>query len=528
MESLWFRSIALYGCYAPLVLTGVFGVYIVGNLAIISSKALWRRKLYNKFPSIRSLGPFPYFKAFTRDGGLEKLLDACRDPEHPTQFLPAVYAGVHITGAHIVLVQDPEFFKLAYSDDKRFPKFSGIFDSYISTFGKGSIFIWNDYHDWQRKRKAAVPAFNFEALKIAHEVLADLGQDFVSGICSELHGSQEPVRRTNADFSGLTLRAIIRACFRYGFDVNKMHRLYLESTSDLHGLLFLQQMIGSLGKWIPLPAFQTTQSKIKEMRQMVVEYARRPRQKQENEQSVDLFECLSRSKTLSQTDVIVECVQFLYVGADTTSNLMSYIFHYLGQPRFAHQLRKLEEEIDRVVGDRAPKNDDLHKMDYCRAVMKETLRMHPPIPYTLRQTTRDEKFGDQEIPKGTFLLLASRNVHRDSRYWGHDADEWKPERWIKEGEGSDKAMPSDFYHFLPFGAGVRSCVGAKFAMIETMMIVAMTIQKLRPYVSEKQAKDVFHAVEGLSTGPVNFAVTFTKRRDVTTKGAVRRTVSCNE
>jgi hypothetical protein len=60
------------------------------------------------------------------------------------------------------------------------------------------------------------------------------------------------------------------------------------------------------------------------------------------------------------------------------------------------------------------------------------------------------------------------------------------------------------------------------------MIVAMTIQKLRPYVSEKQAKNVFHAVEGLSTGPVNFAVTFTKRRDVTTKGAVRRTVSCNE
>lgn len=112
-------------------------------------------------------------------------------------------------------------------------------------------------------------------------------------------------------------------------------------------------------------------------------------------------------------------------------------------------------------------------------VLNETLRLYPPATLMIRKTYKELKLGRFMIPKGAALSFPILAVHHNEKFWGPDANMFKPERFA---EGASKAAvhPNAFF---PFSLGPRACVGQNFAMLEAKSVIAMILQRLSFSVS---------------------------------------------
>lgn len=129
---------------------------------------------------------------------------------------------------------------------------------------------------------------------------------------------------------------------------------------------------------------------------------------------------------------------------------------------------------------------------YLEAVFKETLRLFPPVPLTIREAERDIQLGGYTIPAGTHLAVSMYGLHHSPKYW-LDPEAFLPERFLPGGEGVDSAA------YMPFGEGPRGCIGQRYAWQEAMVALIMLYQR---FVFEVEAGQVPLAVRmSLSLGP---------------------------
>lgn len=177
---------------------------------------------------------------------------------------------------------------------------------------------------------------------------------------------------------------------------------------------------------------------------------------------------------------------FLFAGHDTTSILMQWVFYELS--RSPKQRRALFEELDKLFGTDvnpaavsakllAPGGAELlGQMTYATAVIKETLRVHPPAA-SVRMTAPGTDFrltlpgGKTICPDGCVMYLNSFIIHHDVNVWGETADDFVPERWL----GDTSWMPPGSWR--PFERGPRSCIGLELANIEAKVILAQVARQ---------------------------------------------------
>ena len=125
------------------------------------------------------------------------------------------------------------------------------------------------------------------------------------------------------------------------------------------------------------------------------------------------------------------------------------------------------------MADRTPTPDDLPRLPYTLAVVKETLRLYPPLWMTGRRAVRRCRIGKHTIPAGSLLLTSQWAVQRLPEFFPAPA-EFRPERW----EGAEMAALPRFA-FFPFGGGPRVCIGQGFAMMETTLLLAAIARRFR-------------------------------------------------
>lgn len=117
-----------------------------------------------------------------------------------------------------------------------------------------------------------------------------------------------------------------------------------------------------------------------------------------------------------------------------------------------------------------PAADAVNQLPLLNNVFKETLRLTPTVPNTMRYTAKDIELGGYHIPKNTGVLLPIIvNLH-DPEIWGDDVEQFKPERW-------DSAPASNVspYEFAPFIAGARQCIGHRFAQLEFKIVLGLLL-----------------------------------------------------
>lgn len=175
---------------------------------------------------------------------------------------------------------------------------------------------------------------------------------------------------------------------------------------------------------------------------------------------------------LSDEEIIWNLNTFLIAGHETSSGLLSFALYYLlDNPRV---LEKARAEVDSVVGDRGKLNArSLQNLPYIEAILKETLRLQPPAAaFMVRPLEEGQVLGGKYLLKSTeTITILLHKVHRDPSVWGHDADEFKPERMTH-----DKFKNLPLNSWKPFGNGMRSCIGREFAMQETKLVRIWTLK----------------------------------------------------
>jgi cytochrome P450 len=171
---------------------------------------------------------------------------------------------------------------------------------------------------------------------------------------------------------------------------------------------------------------------------------------------------------LSDLEVHEQALIFLLAGHETTATSLTFTLHLLGHHPDVQ--KRLHDEIDEVLGGRAPTLEDVRALEYTTMVIKEAMRLYPAAPSVARVPVRDDLFEGYRIPAGAAVLANQWVTQRHPKHW--DAPErFNPERFTPERE---KARHR--YAYFPFGGGPRACIGQYFSMLEAVVIVAMLMQ----------------------------------------------------
>ncbi|XP_022885428.1 cytochrome P450 71A6-like [Olea europaea var. sylvestris] len=147
-------------------------------------------------------------------------------------------------------------------------------------------------------------------------------------------------------------------------------------------------------------------------------------------------------------------------GTDTTYTALEWtVAEVLKHPEI---MKKLQNEVTQVVGSKSKvTEEDLEKMPYLKAVMKESLRLHPPIPMLVpRESTQDSKVMGYNIAARTQVIINAWAIARDPMQW-ENPEEFNPERFFKNTAVDFRGFN---FEYIPFGAGRRGCPGITFAM----------------------------------------------------------------
>ncbi|NP_001312355.1 cytochrome P450 71A6-like precursor [Nicotiana tabacum] len=153
-------------------------------------------------------------------------------------------------------------------------------------------------------------------------------------------------------------------------------------------------------------------------------------------------------------------------GTDTTSTLLEWTMNEL--LRNPKTLNKLRDEVRQVTqGKTEVTEDDLEKMPYLRAAVKESSRLHSPVPLLPREAIKDAKVLGYDIAAGTQVLVCPWAISRDPNLW-ENPEEFQPERFL------DTSIDYKGLHFelIPFGAGRRGCPGITFAKFVNELALA--------------------------------------------------------
>ena len=168
---------------------------------------------------------------------------------------------------------------------------------------------------------------------------------------------------------------------------------------------------------------------------------------------------------------------FFSAGTDSTAVATDWaLAELINNPRV---LAKAREEVYRVVGkDRLVEETDIQNLPYIRAIVKETFRMHPPLPVVKRKCVAECEIDGCVIPEGALILFNVWAVGRDPKYWETPL-EFRPERFLEnagEGEVGPIDLRGQHFQLLPFGSGRRMCPGVNLATAGMATFLASLIQ----------------------------------------------------
>jgi len=199
-----------------------------------------------------------------------------------------------------------------------------------------------------------------------------------------------------------------------------------------------------------------------------------------------------------------DLMTLLIAGHETTAAVLTWTFFLLSQ--YPDEAKRVQDEVDRVLGDRKPTIGDLKELQYTTRVVNEAMRLYPQPPVLIRRALKEDVLGGYKIKEGDDMFISVWNLHRSEKLW-EDASEFKPLRPEFGELGKTPNESSTDYRYLPFGGGRRKCIGDQFALFETVCTLAMLVRRFE-FQLDEDAPPVgmttgatIHTTEGLYLKP---------------------------
>jgi len=330
-------------------------------------------------------------------------------------------------------------------------------------FGAGLLSAHGD--DWQRQRRHMAPAFS-------NQRLARYGQVMVRHADTML-GGWTPGERLDVHTEIMAMTLEIAAETLFGTSVTRdiadieqsTNVLMAEISARLRRPIFIPDAV-------PIPGnlrYRRALRRIDELVARIIAERRQSGSDRGDLLSLLLATRYENGEPMNERQVRDEVVTMLLAGHETTALALSWTCYLLSRHPTVES--RLAAELQDVLGGRLPTVEDLPRLQLCEHAINEALRLYPPAWAVGREATHSGEIGGYFVPAGTTIFMAPWVLHRDSRYFDNP-NEFRPDRWAS---ASTKQLPR--FAYMPFGGGPRVCIGNRFAMMETVLILATIAQR---------------------------------------------------
>ena len=372
----------------------------------------------------------------------------------------------HIMGpTPVIFFSDPATIRQVFSGDPGY-LLAGKANSRVFRWllGPNSLLLL-DGPRHKRERKLLAPPFRGERMRVYGEIMSEITDRSIDAWPVE---TPFPVQSCMQE---ITLDIILRAVFGVYDDarLSPLRALMIEYL----GVMVGRNLLLALASWGRLTRLQ------RDIDRLIYDEIRRCRaEAQEGRTDIMAMLVAARDedgRCMSDEEIRDEMVTMLLAGHETTATSLAWVMHRLMQN--PDVLATARAEVASVIGEGplspGPTAEQIAQLSYLDAVIKETARLDPVIPVTVRILETDMRIGGYDLPAGSVAAPCIYLTHRRPGIWP-DPEQFNPERFI--------GRRADPYTFFPFGGGTRYCIGAAFATYEMKIVLARVLSrvKLRP------------------------------------------------
>jgi len=315
---------------------------------------------------------------------------------------------------------------------------------------------------WRSQRHAIEPAFHPDALQRFGDVMVEATER----LCSEWTTGHQ--RDIHQDMMSLTVEIAAEALF--DIDIRDQEEAIsdaLETVMD-RATKRMRRPI-HVPDWAPTPMNRRFDRAMEDLHAVAERIIDR-HEGDDSSDAVDIVSLLqSKDDPPSREQIRDEVVTILLAGHETTALALTYTLQLLSEN--PEKRATLQAELDDVLGGDSPTLRDLPDLTYTEQVVKEGMRIYPPVYDLIRETAEPDVVGGYRIPEGTSITFQQWVLHRDPRFYD-DPLAFRPERWTDEFE---QELPA--FAYFPFGGGPRRCIGDRFAMMEARLALATIMQE---------------------------------------------------
>lgn len=383
------------------------------------------------------------------------------------------------------LINDPTLIKRVLNERPGdFPKSDRIGAGLRPLLGE-SVFLTNGAV-WKRQRRIIDPSFEGGRLRDTFPAMWAAGEASVARLTALADGSP---REIEAETSHAAADVIFRTLFSIPIEDDIASRVFDEFRNYQRSQPILNLAAFVKGpKWMPRFFRSQTRQTAKAIRGLITDLTTaRLAQIKSGAAPDDLATKIMTTaepetgETFSVDEMVDQVAIFFLAGHETSASALAWTLYLMAlypewQEKVAAEANGLTQDFGAVS-----------KLRVARDVFRESLRLYPPVPMMVRETTVPETFRKREVPIGAQVVLSPWHLHRHERLWDNP-DGFDPTRWATP-VGKTSAREA----YMPFSAGPRVCTGAGFAMIEGVLLLALLVRAFRfEIVADQTPEPVAH------------------------------------
>lgn len=326
---------------------------------------------------------------------------------------------------------------------------------------------------WQRQRRMLMPAFTPRRVAGYATLMTQAAQRVLDRQVPP--GQSQATVAMDGLWSEATMDVILQVLFSHPAEGDAQTAADANRTLGETGFreMFMPM---TLPDWLPLPGKRAKRTALRTLRSLIRRHIGARGAGDVPEGSLqDLLGMLlslrdeDSGAALTPQEVFDQCMVTFQAGHDTTTSaLLWWSWLMASHPEAA---QRAADEVDAVLGGATPTADDVTRLPWLQATLKEALRLYPPAPALMsRRTTAPITLGGWSIPRGAMLRITPWTLHRDEQLFPQ-AHQFRPERFL------DGAPPIPKGAWMPFGVGPRVCIGQHFAQLEMALLGAMLLQR---------------------------------------------------
>ncbi|WP_108388085.1 cytochrome P450 [Yoonia sediminilitoris] len=367
------------------------------------------------------------------------------------------------------LVNDPALVRLVLQDRPQdFPKSDRIGAGLRPLLGE-SVFLTNG-EVWKRQRRIIDPAFAGGRLRDTFAGIMAAGQAGVDRMSLE-----DAPQEIEAIASHIAADVIFRTLFSIPIEDKTATQVFdaFQRYQRSQPILNLAAFVPG-PKWMPRFFRKDTRRTAQTIRRLITELTQQRLDLIAKGQAPDdiATKILTTrdpvtGASFSLKEMVDQVAIFFLAGHETSASALAWALYLLA--RYPDWQDRVAAEAQGFDGHFA----SLSRLPVTRDVFRETLRLYPPVPMMVRETTKSEVFRKRCVRPGAQVVISAWHMHRHTRLWA-DPDQFDPARWQTS---AGKKSAQDAY--LPFSAGERVCIGAGFAMIEGTVLLAQLLRAFR-------------------------------------------------